>query len=76
MTYVMMHCHLCGASGCNGQCRPFEGRSWEYRPVPTINTGSTLPPPVPSPPSPIFQGCICPPGANETCQNPKCPRKP
>lgn len=22
-----------------------------------------------------FQGCICPPGSNLTCQNPMCPRK-
>lgn len=25
---------------------------------------------------PVTQvGCICPPGANETCQNPTCPRR-
>lgn len=26
--------------------------------------------------SPITQGCICPPGAEKTCQGPMCPRRP
>lgn len=30
---------------------------------------TVLPPPVPP-------GCICPPGANLTCEAPLCPRKP
>ncbi len=27
-------------------------------------------------PSSVTQGCICPPGAEKTCQGPTCPRKP
>lgn len=29
----------------------------------------------PPPPPPIPQGCICPPGAELTCQGPFCPRR-
>ena len=59
----------------DSECSADQQRFWQAWPsMPPIQTTSeagpgstvTFPPP----------GCICPPGANATCQAPACPRKP
>lgn len=72
MTYgepIIGNCPWCMTGGCYGYCSRRDVDLIMPRPTPSVSTGSTS-----APPAPI--GCICPPGANLECQNPKCPRKP
>lgn len=57
-------CPTCGLGGCK------LGIADPWRPVgPPPNTGSGVQP------APQPMGCICPPGANLTCEAPLCPRR-
>ena len=58
-------CPQCGLGPCK------DGIVDPFKPIgPPPNTGSGVQPAWP------VMGCICPPGANLECQNPRCPRKP
>jgi hypothetical protein len=76
-------CPQCGLGPCK------DGIVDPFKPIgPPPNTGSGVQPawpypsthPLPPQPTPTAwptpMGCICPPGANLECQNPRCPRKP
>lgn len=81
-------CFCTGACRNGGRCPA--GSDWGWNPTwPQPNTNpyhpTTTPPWYPTTPPvypyqvpypmPVIQGCICPPGAEKTCQGACCPRR-